>query len=96
MRADLVRGAPLRLLLAALALAACFVIAQLAGLRDSVSVLATGAANDVVPGLFYAASYFALTLLVPPLLLAAGLIVLARSLWRARVINPRRDDADST
>lgn len=86
----------MRLVLTALSFTACFVVAQLAGLRDSVSVLATGAASDVAPGLFYAASYFALTLLVPPLLLAAGMIVLGRSLWRARSPNARRDDADST
>jgi hypothetical protein len=78
---DLVRGAPTRLVLAALALTACLVIAQLAGLRSSVSVLATGASADLLAGLVYAASYFAAVLLAPPLLLAALLIAITRWMW---------------
>ncbi|MBL8742004.1 MAG: hypothetical protein JNK04_12945 [Myxococcales bacterium] len=70
----------MRMTLVALAFTACYAVAQLAGLRDSVSVLATGAANDALPGLFYAASYFAAVLLAPPLLLAAGMIATGRAL----------------
>ncbi len=88
MKADLVRGAPMRLVLTALSFTACFVIAQLAGLRGSVSVLATGAANDVVPGLFYAASYFAAVLLAPPLLLAAAMITMGRALSQRATDRP--------